>query len=60
MKTYAFIQNGEIVEIIPPVEGPDGKEIDISDRFAAHFVSMMVNITDTPPSTRLALEVFRR
>ena len=49
MKTYAFIQNGEIVEIILPVEGPDGKWIDISDRFAAGFVSMMVDITDFIP-----------
>lgn len=53
MKTYAFIQNGEIVEIILPVEDPDGKEIDISDRFAAHFVSMMVNITDVTPQPGL-------
>ncbi len=53
MKTYAFIQNGEIVEIIPPVDGPDGEEIDISDRFAAGFVSMMINITDVIPQPGL-------
>ena len=53
MKTYAFIQNGEIVEIIPAVEGPDGKEIDISDRFAAGFVTMMINITDVTPQPGL-------
>lgn len=49
MKTYAFIQNGEIVEIIPPVEGPDGVGIDINDRFAPAFVSDMVDITNLNP-----------
>lgn len=53
MKIYAFIQNGEVVEIIPPAVGPDDKEIDISDRFAADFVSMMVNITNVTPKPDL-------
>ncbi len=53
MKIYAFIQNGEVAEIIPPIEGPDGKEIDISERFTADFVSMMVNITDVIPQPGL-------
>lgn len=53
MKIYAFIQNGEVAEIIPPIEGPDGKEIDISELFAADFVSMMVNITDVIPQPGL-------
>ncbi|BBR58323.1 MULTISPECIES: hypothetical protein [Enterobacteriaceae] len=53
MKIYAFIQSGEVVEIIQPIEGPDGKEIDISERFAADFVSMMVNINDVIPQPGL-------
>ncbi|HAT7514565.1 TPA: hypothetical protein JAV82_002334 [Kluyvera ascorbata] len=46
MKTYAFIQNGEVAEIIQPATWPDGTEIDIKDRFAPAFVAQMVDITD--------------
>ncbi len=46
MKTYAFIQNGEVAEIIQPTTWPDGTEIDIKDRFAPEFVDQMVDITD--------------
>ncbi|WNN72912.1 hypothetical protein RIN60_06065 [Kluyvera cryocrescens] len=53
MKTYAFIQNGEVAEIIQPTTWPDGIEIDIKDRFAADFVSMMINITNVIPQPGL-------
>ena len=49
MKTYAFIQNGEVAEIIQPATWPDGTEIDIKDRFAPAFVAQMVDITNLNP-----------
>jgi hypothetical protein len=53
MKIYAFIQSGEVAEIIQPVVGPDDKEIDINDRFAPAFVAEMVDITDVTPQPGL-------
>ncbi len=53
MKTHAFIQNGEVAEIILPIAGPDGKELDINDRFAPAFVAVMVDVTDLDPQPGL-------
>lgn len=53
MKIYAFIQNGEVAEIIQPATWPDGAEIDIKDRFTPEFVAQMVDITDVIPQPGL-------
>ncbi len=53
MKTYAFIQSGEVAEIILPAVGPDGKDIGINDRFAPAFVEVMVDITELTPQPGL-------
>lgn len=49
MKIYAFIQRGEVAEIIQPATWPDETEIDIKDRFTPEFVAQMVDITDLDP-----------
>lgn len=53
MKTYAFIQNGEVVEIIPPAIDSEGKEIDINERFVPAFVAQMVDITNLDPQPEI-------
>ena len=53
MKIHAFIQHGEVAEIIHPATWPDGTEIDINDRFAPAFVAQMVNITDIEPKPEI-------
>lgn len=53
MKIYAFIQRGEVAEIILPATWPDGTEIDIHDRFSPEFVAQMVDITDLDPKLGL-------
>ncbi len=53
MRIYAFIQDGEVVEIIPPAVGPDGNEIDINDRFTPDFVAQMVDITEIEPKPEI-------
>lgn len=53
MKIYAFIQNSEVAEIIPPATDQNGKEIDVKDRFAPAFVAEMVDITDVIPQPGL-------
>lgn len=45
MKIYAFVQNGEVVEIIQPAADAAGREINIKDRFCPDFVSSMVDIS---------------
>ncbi|MGE4799940.1 tail fiber assembly protein [Yersinia hibernica] len=53
MKTYAFVQRGQVFEIINPVTDSDGKEIDIKDRYAPDFVAVMYDITDMDPAPKL-------
>ena len=53
MKTYAFVQRGQVFEIINPVTDSDGKEIDIKDRYAPDFVAVMYDITDMDPVPKL-------
>ncbi|MDN0114353.1 tail fiber assembly protein [Yersinia intermedia] len=52
MKTYAFVQRGEVVEIIPPVTDSDGKEIEIQDRYAPDFAAVMYDITTMEPAPK--------
>lgn len=52
MKTYAFVQRGEVVEIIPPVTDSDGKEIEIQDRYAPDFAAVMYDITNMNPAPK--------
>lgn len=49
MKIYAFIQHGEVSEVIQPATWPDGSDVDIKDRFAPEFVDQMVEITNIHP-----------
>lgn len=49
MKTYAFVQRGEVVEIIPPVTDSSGKEIGIQDRYAPDFAAVMYDISGLRP-----------
>ena len=50
MKTYAFVQRGKVVEIIPPVTDSDGEEIEIQDRYAPDFAAVMYDITKIKPT----------
>jgi Caudovirales tail fibre assembly protein, lambda gpK len=50
MKTYAFVQRGEVVEIIRPVTDSDGKEIEIQARYAPDFAAVMYDITKMNPA----------
>lgn len=52
MKIYAFVQRGQVVEIILPAVDPDGKEIDIKNRFAPDFVAVMYDITEMDPAPK--------
>lgn len=49
MKTYAYIENGVVVEIIGPVEDADGKEIPIIERFSSSFVAKLVDVSSAQP-----------
>lgn len=49
MKIYARIDNGIVVEIIPPMTWPDGREIQIEDRFTEGVVKSMVEISGVAP-----------
>ncbi|CAJ0737655.1 hypothetical protein R16034_00801 [Ralstonia edaphis] len=49
MKTYAYIENGVVVEIIGPAADADGKEILISERFSSNFVAKLVDVTNAQP-----------
>jgi hypothetical protein len=59
MKTYARIEDGIVVEIIPPATWPDGSEIPIEQRFTAQFVATLVDISEYDPQPQwswLAIE----
>lgn len=45
MKTYARIENGVVLEIIPPFVDGDGNEVAIENRFTTEIVQTLVEIT---------------
>jgi len=49
MKTYARIDNGIVVEVIPPMTYDDGTEIPIELRFVPEIVDTLVDITGIDP-----------
>lgn len=51
MKTYARVDNGVVVEIIPPSSNNEGggADIPIEDRFTPEFVESLVDITTIVP-----------
>ena len=49
MKTYAYLQNGVVWEIISPMAGEDGQEIPLADRFTAEFCVACVDVTALSP-----------
>jgi hypothetical protein len=49
MKTYAFIEDGKVSEIIPPYVNPEGVDVPIEDRYTPNMVAQMVDITDLDP-----------
>ncbi|UPG89259.1 tail fiber assembly protein [Luteibacter aegosomaticola] len=49
MNTYAYVYNGVVQEIIPPVEADDGTYIPLDQRFTPEFCAMCVDITDIEP-----------
>lgn len=52
MKTYAYIYQGSVWEVIKPVEDADGNEIPLSDRYAPEFCESCVDISDLDPMPR--------
>lgn len=49
MKTYAYIHNGIVWEVISPATDLAGNEIPISDRFSSEYVSSCIDITSASP-----------
>jgi|SRR5450830_855344 len=49
MKTYALIDSGIVVEIIPPYVNEAGEDIPIDQRYTPEMVAQMVDITDLVP-----------
>lgn len=50
MKTYAHIENGDVVEVILPMVDGDGVEIPASERFTPAFMQHLVDITSVMPT----------
>ncbi|MGH8384918.1 MAG: tail fiber assembly protein [Pseudomonas sp.] len=49
MKTHAYIYNGKVFEIIPPITNEEGDEIPITERFTSEFVAATVDISGLDP-----------
>jgi Caudovirales tail fibre assembly protein, lambda gpK len=49
-KTYAYIVDGAVREIILPFTNNDGEEVPIEDRYTADFVKNLIDITDLNPA----------
>lgn len=49
MNSYALVEFGVVVEIIPPYVNPDERNVPIEERFTADFVARMVDITGLDP-----------
>lgn len=49
MKTYAWIYQGVVQQLLLPYVGPDGNEVPITDRFTPEFLELAVDITDIVP-----------
>lgn len=49
MKTYAYVVNNVIAEVILPAINDDGDEISIDNRFHPDFVSSLVDISKIKP-----------
>ncbi len=49
MKTYASVQNGIVVEIIPGEVQVDGVWVGLADRYHPDFVAQLIDVTDHEP-----------
>jgi hypothetical protein len=49
MKTYAYLQNGVVWEIISPMTDEEGQEIALADRFTADFCAACVDVAALSP-----------
>ena len=49
MKTYAFVVDGVVSQLVFPYVNPDGIEVSIEDRFTPDIVAQMMDITELDP-----------
>ena len=49
MRTYAYIEDGKVSQLVLPYVNPEGLEVPIEERFTPEVVSQMVDITDLDP-----------
>lgn len=49
MRSYAFIRDGAVWEIIAPQVDAEGHEIPVEHRYTPEFCASLVDITDAAP-----------
>lgn len=50
MATYAYLYNGTVLEVIPPMLDAKGKEIPIEQRYTPEFCAALVDVTSIKPA----------